>query len=194
MKKIIATIALGMLTSLAGAQDATSQPAGYEMALNQAKQASKALAETLMTRLTQAVQDSGPQGAIAVCNQEAMQLTQDIARRYQVDIKRVSNRYRNPANAANAEESQFIAEAQQRLAAGEKPDSLVKVSVNSVQGKQYLLLYKAMVMPKLGELGHGRNMDAPTRAALARYYPADKASGYQAGDVRGLIVTRVEMH
>jgi hypothetical protein len=66
--------------------------------------------------------------------------------------------------------------------------------VNSVQGKQYLLLYKAMVMPKLGELGHGRNMDAPTRAALARYYPADKASGYQAGDVRGLIVTRVEMH
>jgi ribosomal protein S5 len=33
------------LTSLAGAQDATSQPAGYETALNQAKQASKALAE-----------------------------------------------------------------------------------------------------------------------------------------------------
>ncbi|WP_374593859.1 DUF3365 domain-containing protein [Aquabacterium sp.] len=178
----------------AGAAPTAAAPSPAEQdAAQRAKAAAKELAETLMGRLKAALQERGPAGAVEVCNAEAQGLTAAIGQKYGLSIKRVSDRNRNPLNAASEAEARFIAEAQARKEAGEAPDSLAKVFTEQGAEGRVLVLYKAMVMPELGKIGHGTDIAPDVKAVIDQHYPNDKARGYRPGDVRGLIVVRVPL-
>ncbi len=171
---------------------ASMSPTEQEAA-QRAKAAAKELAETLMARLKTALQERGPAGAVEVCNAQAQELTTAIGQKHGVNIKRVSERNRNPLNAASEAETRFIAETQARKEAGESPDSLGNVFIEQGAEGRVLVLYKAMVMPELGKVGHGSDIAPDVKAVIDRHYPNDKARGYRPGDVRGLIVVRVPL-
>ena len=68
-------------------------------ALERARAAAKELGGTLKRELLSAMERGGPEGAIAMCAEEAQSLTRAVAERTAVDVGRASLRLRNPENA-----------------------------------------------------------------------------------------------
>ena len=77
------------------------------------------LAGNLITRLQEAVADSGPAGAIGFCSVEGLPLTAEVSRETGFEIKRTSSRVRNPANAPDSLERAALAHYEGLIASGD---------------------------------------------------------------------------
>jgi hypothetical protein len=102
-----------------------------------------------------------------------------------LSLKRTSYRYRNPLNAPDeAEEEALLFFEEAVLAGGTTPSSFVH-QVSEEEYRYYQPLF-------LGEFclqchGSPEAMDPEVREALAQKYPGDLATGYEAGDFRGVV-------
>ncbi|MCS6833698.1 MAG: DUF3365 domain-containing protein, partial [Flammeovirgaceae bacterium] len=67
-------------------------------------------------KLLEAIQSKGIEEAISFCSTKALFLTDSVAQALQVNLKRVSDKYRNPANAANETELALIEAMKKKLA------------------------------------------------------------------------------
>ncbi len=144
--------------------------------------------QALGSKLLAAVQEYGPAGAVDFCNIQALPITDSMATHYGASVKRVSDKPRNPANKANAEELAYIEALKAAKAQGEELPPLISEKANKV------LAYYAIETNDMCLKCHGRKdaeIAAETWQAIAERYPADKAFGYGTGEVRGLFV--VEM-
>ena len=146
---------------------------------------------TLLDHLTAALDSAGPVGAIDFCAREALALTGGAEAGVEgVEIKRTSTRVRNPANAPDSLEALALAYFESRLDAstGRLPDHWLQVD-----GDVALRYYRPLVANQLCVQCHGP-LAAIAPAVLAKLdqrYPADQATGYLAGDFRGVIRVRV---
>lgn len=153
-----------------------------EAALSEAQRAQRdaavaardAMFAALLARLESELASSGPAGAITVCKVQAPQIAAQVAEDHGVLIGRTSDRLRNPANRAPEWAEPLLADhpAEPRYTVGS--DGSLGVTLPIRLGANCLAC-------------HGAEADlAPeTRAALAEAYPADRATGFQAGDLRG---------
>jgi len=143
------------------------------------------LVATLMGELTQAMNEGGPANAVDVCSTRAMELTAIVSDRQGLDIKRTSLRYRNPANAPDEHETAALKYFQSALdETGELPGPWVQKA-----GRDEYRYYRPLVMaaPCLVCHGDAEHIDPAVRTILEEKYPADSATGYAAGDFRGVI-------
>lgn len=145
------------------------------------------LRENLVRRLTAVLDSGGPVAAIDVCADEALVLTDSIARSAGpgIVVRRTSERVRNPANEPDARDREALAAFRAELDAGRAlPAHLVQQDGEG--GPRY---YEPLVAMPLCVQCHGPadGLDAGVRRVLAERYPADRATGYDAGDFRGLI-------
>lgn len=153
------------------------QEQGKKMAMT----AKAVLGKNLMS----ALQQQGTDGAISFCNIEAIPLTDSMSTVQNAQIRRVSDRNRNPKNAANEAELAYIQRAKEQLAQGEE----ILPYFEEVDGHQrgfYPITTNAMCLQC-----HGRpQIDiAPTTLALIRdLYPNDQAVGYGENELRGIWV------
>lgn len=144
--------------------------------------------QALGSKLLAAVQEFGAAGAVDFCNIQALPITDSMATHYGASIKRVSDRPRNPANQANAEELAYIEALKAAKSKGEELSPLI-----SDKG-QFVQAYYAIETNDMCLKCHGRKdaeIAADTWQTIAQRYPADKAFDYRNGEVRGLFV--VEM-
>lgn len=151
------------------------------------QQAAAALATGLVSELTQALDDRGPEGAVEVCATEALRLTDQIARDAGsgVELKRVSSRNRNPKNAPDELEAVALEYFRQRAEEGEPlPTEWVQSD-----GEGAARYYKTLFVADFCVQCHGapEQMAAAVRDILAARYPDDAAVEYAEGDFRGLI-------
>jgi hypothetical protein len=149
--------------------------------------AARALRERLVQRLTVALETGGPAGAIDVCANEALSLTDSIARAGGggVRIRRISDRVRNPANAPDDGDREALAEFKAELRSGRAlPERLVLAA-----GPDSVRYYEPLRVAPLCLQCHGPvdALDAQVREVLSARYPDDSAVGYSEGDLRGLI-------
>lgn len=148
------------------------------------------LASTLIGHLTAAVDSAGPAGAIDLCSTEALSLTaQAVASLDGVEIKRTTTRARNPANSPDSLEAEALAWFESQLAStGTLPAEWVQA-----EGQEALRYYRPLVINELCVNCHGpaKGLSPEVAAALAERYPQDQATGYAAGDFRGLIRVRI---
>lgn len=145
------------------------------------------LMRTLVSNLTAAMEEGGPENAIGFCSTEAIPLTQkaQAGLRDGMEIKRTSFRYRNPANAPDEAEEEallFFEEAFQ--SGGELPGSMVQ-RASATEYRYYRPLY-------VGEMclqchGSPESMRPAVRSLLAEHYPEDLATGYGPGEFRGVV-------
>lgn len=148
------------------------------------------LAITLKGELKAAMQHGGVEDAIAICNLEALPLTDSVAQHssFNVSIKRTSNRVRNPKNAPDPYE-QLALDLFLELEANkdELPEFYIQKLTDN--GQVQYNFYKPMVMENLCLICHGdENMRAPSATRMiGELYPGDEAVGYKEGDFRGLI-------
>jgi cytochrome c1 len=177
---------------LAGCASTPSAEKQAEQASNMAGEAratAGGLIKTLGGELKTAMEAGGPAQAISVCKEKAPKIAAEASAKSGMSIKRVSTKNRNPKAVPDAWEAAAIAGFEKRLAAGEKAETLDTYAVvDGANGKTFRYA-KALVTQAVCLNCHGapETMSDAVKAKLAAEYPDDKAVGYAAGMVRGII-------
>ena len=143
----------------------------------------------LLVTLNAAIEQGGPEGAIAVCRDEAPKLARAASEQSGWSIRRVSLRPRNPKAVPDAWERATLEEFDRRAAAGESPAMLERSEVVVVDGQSVQRYMKALTTQPLCVACHGpaASLSPAVSAQLRTLYPADQAVGYSVGDIRGAI-------
>ena len=175
-----ATLLALLLTSLGVAADESAW-------LGEARQVASAVPPKLLATLTQAIDKSGPEGAIAVCRDEAPKLARAASEQTGWTIRRVSLRERNPKAVPDAWERAALEDFDRRAAAGESPATLEKAEVVVENGQKMQRYMRALPTQALCLSCHGpaASLSPAVTAQLHALYPADKAVGYRVGEIRG---------
>jgi hypothetical protein len=138
-----------------------------------------AMLTSLKGRLLEVVGSEGPAAAITVCSQEAPQIAKRISQEHGLTIRRTSFRLRNSGNSPPTWAEQFVAE---RVA---EPTYLTR------DGRLAVLLPIRLQAQCLICHGPAEMIPDPVKAALAKHYPRDQATGFQDGDLRGWFCVEV---
>ena len=149
--------------------------------------ASLALTGMLQANLLSAMQEGGPVHAVDFCAGRALTLTDSVARGLGdgISLKRVSNRHRNPVNAPDAGEVKALRHFE---LAFEESGSFPEDWVQRTPAGEFRY-YRPLIIasPCLTCHGNPDEMDPAVVEAIRQKYPEDEATGYESGDLRGLI-------
>ena len=133
----------------------------------------------LMQNVAAAIQKGGTDYAVEFCNTRAMPLTDSIADHLDVDIQRLSDRNRNPANAIQTPMDSNVWQNMQSQ----------KTPVVKQDDKGEVFYYKpiSIAMPTCLKCHGGKSdITQSTQEIIAQKYPNDKAIGYEMGELRGM--------
>lgn len=133
--------------------------------------------------LMKAIQQKGTAGALEFCNIKALPLTDSIASLKNAQIKRVSDKPRNPKNIANKEELGYISYFKGVIASEIDPKPIIKEADGKVNF-YFPITTNAMCLQCHGK--PNEEVQPATVAKLQDLYPSDKALGYSTNEVRGI--------
>lgn len=148
-------------------------------ALLETEAAARRLGKALKTRLMEEAAQ-GPEKAVEFCSLQALPLTHTVKVETGIEVGRSSLKLRNPANEGPDWVTAWLAA---QPADGASATPLKEVVDGQVR----------VVLPVTIEAGclvcHGTTEQIPpgVQALLAERYPADTATGYAVGDLRGAI-------
>jgi len=155
------------------------------------QKSSKLLLKTLGKNMKAHMKKGGPMDALSFCSNEAYSLTEKVNKQLPkgVRVKRISLKYRSPANQPQADEAKVL-KAMEAL-----KDANVILPKHFVEkaGEKVYKFYKPLLINKGVCLKcHGDVKDTELKRAIAERYPVDKAMGYKMGDLRGAIVVTID--
>jgi hypothetical protein len=180
---VVATLSAAVLAGCASGPSAEQQAAMAD----DARKTAGTLVQQLGGELKQALGAQGPEGAISVCKEKAPAIAASLSKSSGFEVKRVSPKNRNPKGVPDAWEAEAQAGLEKRLAGGEKPDTLDTWQVVKTSSGKEFRYAKALVVQPVCLTCHGESIPDGVKARLAAEYPHDKATGYSAGMVRGII-------
>jgi len=128
----------------------------------------------LMTALMGAIGESGPAGAIGVCNEKAPGIAASVSERLELKIGRTSWKLRNSGNTAPAWSETLL---------NDRPAE--PCATVSSAGHLGVTLPIQVSAPCLTCHGAKESLAPDVRDAIASRYPDDQATGFQNGDLRG---------
>jgi hypothetical protein len=145
----------------------------------------------LISILQRAISENGTVGALEFCQVQALPILEKIGKERQVDIRRVSNRNRNPSNKPDADEAPLLDAYEYTAENGGKSDP----NIQKINNGEVFLYTKPIVIPGgfcLACHGDpGKGIDDATLQKLTELYPEDKAINYKEGDLRGMWSLRI---
>ena len=151
----------------------------------------KDLATSLKAELVAAMEAGGAVQAIEVCHSRAPAIAAEISGQRGLEVFRVSQRNRNPENAANDWQSAVLTDFEARFEAGEDPNSVTWQEVAETEGGREYRFMKAIPTGGLCLQCHGSAVVPEVAAEISGLYPDDRATGFEPGDLRGaFVVTR----
>ena len=180
-KKIVLSTLLATLAYPALAED-----------LSKYQEESRAIIGPFMQQLIatnkKAVMEDGPAAAIKVCKEVAPKMAADISQKNNIRLSRVSLKVRNAQlGTADEWEQKTLKQFEDRLAKGEKPETLEASEIVSEKNGKYFRYMKGIVLQPGCVTCHGPKdqLADDVRATLEAEYPNDQATGYAPGQVRG---------
>lgn len=158
-----------------------------------AQAAGSAFAGALKSALAAKLAEDGTVGAIDFCHDEAPRIAARVSAEYGVRLGRVpvAGRQRNPANAPAAWQAEGLAAFERDVAAGTPVSALRHVRTEGLPAGVALRSMRGIAVEPVCLACHGKALAEDTRAALARRYPGDAATGFEAGDLRGALWVEV---
>jgi cytochrome c553 len=153
----------------------SNEEIGLEFALGTKKVLGKNLMGT--------IQNKGTLAALEFCNEKAIHLTDSMATKYNASIKRVSDKPRNPENAANQREIEIIEMYKKAL-----NDSLDINPITETKNEQNQFYYPIITNGMCLQC-HGKpeeQIKPEILNTLSELYPQDKATGYTENEIRGI--------
>jgi len=158
----------------------------------EARSVATAMPPKLLAVLTDAINQGGPEGAIAVCKDKAPQMAQAASAQSGWQIRRVSLRNRNPKAVPDEWEKVALADFDRRAAVGENPATLERAEVVPVDGRPTYRYLRALPTQELCVSCHGapEKLSPAVAAKLRELYPDDRAVGYSPGQIRGAVTLK----
>lgn len=138
---------------------------------------------TLRSNLMQAMASEGPVHAVEFCNTRALSLTGIYDDRYAVEVRRASDRWRNPKNAPSNLEAKVITDyrSEQNIGIALKP----KLALDN-DGRKVFFSPIFTGAPCLICHGNEANMDDSLREKIIGLYTEDNAKGFNIDELRGV--------
>jgi len=158
--------------------------------LEEARKMAGTMVQTLGGRLQAAIKEGGPAAAIGVCTNVAPMIAGELSRQNGVRVTRVSLRVRNPLlGTPDAWEQGVLQSFEARLTKGEAADKLEFAETVSEPAGRYFRYMKALPVQPVCVNCHGdaANLAPEIKERIAREYPADRATGYLPGQIRGAV-------
>lgn len=144
------------------------------------------LIRTLGGRLNDHLASGGSGEAIAFCSGEALALTDSVSAALGDgwQVKRTTRQTRNPRNAPDSLEAVALERFYEADAAGGEIESIVQRTPAGA--------YRYYMPLRIGHMclqchGPRDGIDPAVRRVLDSRYPADQATGYSEGDLRGVV-------
>lgn len=152
---------------------------------------SKEAQKQLISNLQKAVAEKGVEGAVEYCNVNATSILDEVANKYGISIRRVSNRYRNPADKPNEDEVSLLEAYEYNAENGIASEP----NLQKIENGNAYLYTKAIVIPNgfcLSCHGNpGAELEQKTLDKINSLYPDDLAKGHKVGDLRGMWALRI---
>lgn len=154
-----------------------------------ARSVATALPPKLLAVLTQEIEKGGPEHAIGACNEQAPQMARNASQQTGWQVRRVTLRERNPKAVPDAWERATLEDFDRRAAAGEAPAKLERFEVVMRDGQPVQRYIRALPVQAVCINCHGdaAHLSPAVKERLQTLYPADKATGYSVGQLRGAI-------
>lgn len=146
----------------------------------------KQLSTTLKSELSAAMQVS-PERAIEVCSERATAIAKTLGAREGVKVGRTALRVRNPENRPLDWQRDVLNDFARRARAGEKLETLEYSAAGGEGDFAEHRYMKAIAMEPLCLTCHGPQLASPIKAAIAKRYPNDEATGFAVGELRGAV-------
>jgi hypothetical protein len=195
---ILVVFGLAELAAIAVATSPVSQPApeftvlpiaqapdSVRPAIETADQVFADIRKAHVTEVTRAMATGGPGGAITVCHQSSAAVIEQVKREKGFDVGRTSDRLRNPTNLPKPWAAGIV-----KKYAG--------VRAQSVDGFYVDLGDRIGVIRPIEEEaicagchGPADRLESRVRKELAERYPADHATGFRTGELRGWLWAEV---
>ncbi len=156
-----------------------------EGALAQGKEFALQAKKALGGQLTSALAEGGTIYALEYCNLEASGITDKVSKETGIKISRASDLNRNPDNGPTDDQMAYIQKTKQFIAQGNSPEPEIKRLNNKLVG-YYPIMTNGMCLQCHGN--PGKELLAATESKIKELYPADKATGYGANELRGIWV------
>ena len=182
-KAIVLLISISLFTSCKKEEKLTDTQIAQYVA--KGKEIGKATVHKLGSNLMKHMKNGGPKEAIPFCNTNASNLTNEIAKKYDVTIKRTSHKLRNKKNSPNANEQKVL---DQYLAQIKKGEQLKPKIIKENDGKVHFyapMKLQAKCLACHGEVG--KQVSQETNKLIKSIYPNDKATGFKDGEFRGIL-------
>lgn len=185
MKRIVLPI---MLVASASLLSATTN----KEIKQEAKSAIMKMGGALKSHMKQNMKAGGPEQAAGFCLEEASGIAKEVNAAYPkgISVKRVSLKYRNPANKPTVDEAEVLKQIQSDVDAHK---TVPKMIVKEVAKNSYKV-YKPIFMSKgicLTCHGDAQTRDSEAYKLIQAKYPHDKAIGYKKDDFRGVFVVTI---
>jgi nitrate reductase cytochrome c-type subunit len=143
----------------------------------------------LSKNLIDAINYGGAEYAIGFCNSKALIITDSMSRLTGTQIKRVTDKPRNPNNSANETEMSFIKE----LKAAQVNGQALNPKLQELMGK--MIAYYPIEINSMCLQCHGikeTDIKGVVMTKLNSLYPNDMATGYRENNIRGIWVVEME--
>lgn len=153
--------------------------------VEQSRQLVMQLGGQLKSELAQAIAEGGPSKAINVCYLRAPEIAAQLSQASGARVGRTSLRVRNPSNAPDDFERTVLEQFSADLGAGpvDRPlEAAFEIRRGDAVEHRYM---RAIPTDALCLTCHGESIVPELAAEIARSYPADQATGFQLGQLRG---------
>lgn len=180
----------GMAVLIAAVATAAAQPVPDWVP--EARAAAASLAGTLVPTLQAAIREGGTSNAVSVCRIEAPVIAARVSND-RVEIGRTALRVRNPDNAPDDWERSMLESFASRMAAGADPASLESWTTEWRDGRHVGRWIKAIPTAPMCTTCHGVDLEPDLAAAIAALYPADQATGFRVGELRGAFTATIDL-
>jgi len=139
----------------------------------------------LMKNVKEAMSKGGPVYAIEHCNVHATPLSDSIANEFEVDIQRLSFKYRNPNNAPTEKEDKILLnEYLEKLNEGLTIRDTILRNLDNFSYYRPILISMETCLKCHGQPGEEINTE--TMLAINKRYPEDRAINFRMGEFRGV--------
>lgn len=178
----------------APAAEAEAAPtATVDADLARAQAAAQAFSGRLQQRLQGAMKESGPVAAVDVCHAEAPVIAEAVMAEHDVRLGRVAvpGRNRNSAHAAGGWQLETLQAFQEAVDGGDAAGDQVAVIRDGLPEGVALRMMRGIATQEGCLACHGSAVAPEVRDAIAARYPADGATGFAVGDLRGALWVEV---
>lgn len=144
----------------------------------------KATFAELSGNLMEQMKAGGPAQAIPFCNEQALPITNQLAEKFDVTIKRTSNKVRNSGNEPSERELQILEQYSNSLQNKTNLEPIVEVDAQNVKHYYAPIIAQANCLACHGTINE--TVAVKTDSIIKSLYPNDLATGYKEGDLRGI--------